>query len=381
MSNQEHVCIAITKSNMGGAQKYVLTLATELKNRCHRVTVIAGGDGELFQNLDHIGIDYIRLSNSQRDISIFKEFKLLIELYRILKGLRPDILHLNSSKIGGMGGVAGRCAGTGRIIFTAHGWAFNENRPKWQKIASYFFYWLIIQLCDRTICVSKKTREQILALPFVKNKTSIVYNGIPVPDFYTREDARTKLAAQFPFLDLNKKWIAVLAELHPVKGHDILIEALSDMHTETTGYQVLFLGSGQAEQDLKMLVSQKSLTTQVFFAGFVENASMYLKAFELSILPSRSEAMPLAVLESGLAGTLVIASEVGGIPEILTNGETGYLFAKEDCHMLADRLRTTFALSPEKKATISNRLAEKVRGTFSVEDMTTQTIAVYKHRP
>lgn len=378
MSNQEHVCIAITKSNMGGAQKYVLTLATQLKSRGLRVTVLAGGDGELFGKLDAVGIEYVRLGNSQRDVSFIKEFRLMQELYGTIKKIQPDILHLNSSKLGVIGTVIGKVAGIKRIIFTAHGWAFNEKRPAWQKCMLYFLYWITILLCDMTLCVSRKTREQILSLPFMQNKTTVVYNGISVPDFYTKDNARAQLAAQFPFLDLNKKWIAVLAELHPIKGHDILIQAVSKIKDNLENYQIVCLGSGQDEQKLKSLVSQNTLDSYVYFTGFVDNASLYLKAFEANILPSRSEAMPLAVLETGVAGTLMIASDVGGIPEIITDGETGLLFHTENSDELAQKIKTALNLDEQARTKITDALAQKIASSFSIEQMVDKTIAAYK---
>ncbi len=377
MPNQEHVCIAITKSNMGGAQKYVLTLATELKKAGKRVTVIAGGEGELFRGLEQAGIECVRLKSSQRDVSITKELKFARELYRALRDLRPDVLHLNSSKMGGMGAFIGNLAGIKKIVFTAHGWAFNENRPNWQKWVFYLLYWITISACDMTICVSKKTREQILFLPLIKNKTTVVYNGVTSPDFYTRDEARQKLSAQFPFLDLNKKWIAVLAELHPIKGHDILIEAVSDIRNTLADYQVVCLGSGEAEDKLKRMVVEKNVGTYVYFTGFIQNASRYLSAFEISVLPSRSEAMPLAVIESGLAGNLVVASAVGGIPEIIDDGKSGFLFERESVPELSSALRNAAALNDISRNELTGSLKAKVEAEFSTGKMVDETLRVY----
>jgi glycosyltransferase involved in cell wall biosynthesis len=379
MPNQEHVCIAITKSNMGGAQKYVLMLATELKNRGKKVTVLAGGDGELFENLSKAGVECVRLGNSQRDISLVKEVRLANELYRLLSDIRPDVLHLNSSKLGVLGTIVGKLAGIRTIVFTAHGWAFNENRPGWQKLAFYFLYWITIGMCDMTICVSHKTREQILALPFVKNKTTVIYNGITSPDFYMRDEARRQLADQFSFLDRNKKWIAVLAELHPIKGHDILIDAVSDIRDRLSEYQIVCLGAGEREPELRNMVIENKVEEYVYFTGFVDSASRYLQAFEMSILSSRSEAMPLAVLESGLAGTLVLASRVGGIPEVIDDGVTGFLFEKENHTELAKKILTAIELEPEAKKNMCDALMKKISESFSVSQMVEKTESVYRN--
>lgn len=378
MSNQGHICIAITKSNMGGAQKYVFTLAKQLHNEGKKVTVLAGGDGLLITQLQELGITVIKLKNSVRDISVFKELKFLKELYSILKEIKPDVLHLNSSKMGVIGSFIGRIAGIKRIIFTAHGWAFNEDRPQYQKAFFYLMYLFVIILSHKTICVSKKTAEQISIIPFIQNKLSIIYNGIEQSNFIEEQTAKDILVQKFTQLDSKKTWIGVPAELHPIKGHDILIDALAQITPLLKDtYQIIFMGSGQIELELKKQVSQKNLEEYVFFTGFLENASQYFKVFETIILPSRSEAMPLCLLEAGLAKNIIIASNVGGISEIISDGETGFLFERENVGELIENLKIVFSLSHQRKIEITEALQHHITSVFSLKNMITQTKSVY----
>lgn len=378
MSNQGHICIAITKSNMGGAQKYVFTLAKQLHNEGKKVTVLAGGDGLLITQLQELGITVIKLKNSVRDISVFKELKFLKELYSILKEIKPDVLHLNSSKMGVIGSFIGRIAGIKRIIFTAHGWAFNEDRPQYQKAFFYLMYLFVIILSHKTICVSKKTAEQISIIPFIQNKLSIIYNGIEQSNFIEEQTAKDILVQKFTQLDSKKTWIGVPAELHPIKGHDILIDALAQITPLLKDtYQIIFMGSGQIELELKKQVSQKNLKEYVFFTGFLENASQYFKVFETIILPSRSEAMPLCLLEAGLAKNIIIASNVGGISEIISDGETGFLFERENVGELIENLKIVFSLSHQRKIEITEALQHHITSVFSLKNMITQTKSVY----
>lgn len=378
MSNQGHICIAITKSNMGGAQKYVFTLAKQLHNEGKKVTVLAGGDGLLITQLQELGITVIKLKNSVRDISVFKELKFLKELYSILKEIKPDVLHLNSSKMGVIGSFIGRIAGIKRIIFTAHGWAFNEDRPQYQKAFFYLMYLFVIILSHKTICVSKKTAEQISIIPFIQNKLSIIYNGIEQSNLIEEQTAKDILVQKFTQLDSKKTWIGVPAELHPIKGHDILIDALAQITPLLKDtYQIIFMGSGQIELELKKQVSQKNLKEYVFFTGFLENASQYFKVFETIILPSRSEAMPLCLLEAGLAKNIIIASNVGGISEIISDGETGFLFERENVGELIENLKIVFSLSSERKIEITEALQQHITSVFSLKNMITQTKSVY----
>ena len=131
---RKKVLFLITKSNFGGAQRYVYDLATTLDAEKFEVVVALGGKGPLASLLEHAGIRTITIESLTRDISIKNELRFTFELWKIIHTERPHILHVNSSKAGAVGTLLGRVAFVPRVLFTAHGWAFNEDRPWWQKI-------------------------------------------------------------------------------------------------------------------------------------------------------------------------------------------------------------------------------------------------------
>lgn len=124
---REKILFLITKSNWGGAQRYVYDLAVTLDKEQFEPIVVLGGDGVLKNMLEHAHIRTISIKTLQRDVSIKKEFAFANELRKIIKEEKPSVLHVNSSKAGGVGALIGRLTGVPRIIFTAHGWAFNEQ--------------------------------------------------------------------------------------------------------------------------------------------------------------------------------------------------------------------------------------------------------------
>ena len=133
---KKKILFVITKSNWGGAQRYVYDLATHLPKEEFEVAVAFGGTGEvgasaglLEVRLREAGVRIIFLTTFARDIGILREFSAFFELLRTIRAENPDVLHLNSSKAGGLGALSGRIAGLRRIIFTAHGFAPNELRP------------------------------------------------------------------------------------------------------------------------------------------------------------------------------------------------------------------------------------------------------------
>ncbi|MCX6712630.1 MAG: glycosyltransferase, partial [Candidatus Vogelbacteria bacterium] len=185
----------ITKgSPFGGAQSYVLDLASSLPKDRFEPAVIMGEGGELEKKLRAENIVSYQLPSLGRDIGWQSDWKAFWALVKFLKKERPDIIHLNSSKAGFLGALAARLAHVPKIIFTAHNWAFNENRPWWQKASFRFAHWLTIILCHEVITVSEKTGSQVANWPGIKGKIHLIHNGLRPIDFLSRSEARAELA-------------------------------------------------------------------------------------------------------------------------------------------------------------------------------------------
>jgi len=169
------VLFVITKSNWGGAQRYVYDLATNLPKNTFEVAVALGGSGELTSMLGSAGVRTISIEHLERDIHFFNEFRVFRTLLALYNKEQPDVVHLNSTKIGGLGSFAGRIAKVQRIIFTVHGWAFNEERNSLFRLALWFFSWLTIIFCHKVITISYHDTRQAVSFPFVSsNKTTVL---------------------------------------------------------------------------------------------------------------------------------------------------------------------------------------------------------------
>jgi glycosyltransferase involved in cell wall biosynthesis len=158
---RKKILLLITKSTQGGAQRYVFDLATALPAQQYDVVVAVGGEGELGDNLKKAGLKVYSLKSLKRNISITDDIRAFFSLLKIIRKERPDILHINSSKAGAFGTLIGRILRVPKIIFTSHGWAFNEDRPKWQKIVLKTIHWITIMLSHVTIVVARGTKAQM----------------------------------------------------------------------------------------------------------------------------------------------------------------------------------------------------------------------------
>lgn len=371
VAEKQRILYIVTLAWWGGAQRYVFDLALAAKGAGHEVMVVSQ-EGELTERLKAEGIAVSAVSELRRDVGFLSELRALIRVFSVVRDFRPDVVHLNSSKAAVHGGLAARILGVRRIVFTAHGWAFNENRPAWQKALIWLVHWATVLLADNTICVSKAIKDAAERMPLAENRLVLVHNGVEAGACLSREEARRLLAPHVSF----PVWIGTIAELHPNKRLETLIEAfanLADRYPDTT---LVIMGGGQERVKLEALVREHDLETRVRLRGHVENASAYLSALDIFVLPSRTEALGYVLLEAGLAGLPVAASNVGGIPEIIEDGRTGMLFPSGDVTALEEALRA-FLESEELRTRMAAALKEHVEMHFSKERMIRATFALY----
>ncbi len=373
---KKKILYLITKSNWGGAQRYVYDIATNLPRDRFDVVVALGGDGELATKLAKAGIRVSTIPGLQRDISFSKELKSFGEIWQIIKTERPDVLHVNSSKAGGLGAFAGRLLRVPKIIYSAHGWAFNEDRGAISQFIVGFFHWLTIMLAHVTIAVSNAIKHQ-MKWPLAQRKLVVVQNGRPQTDFLDRVTARAVCVATCPALTAfaTDTWTGTIAELHPIKRHDVAIDTIQQLVATGKNIRHIIIGAGELEAELQARITKAGLTEHVFLLGSIHEAATLLRAFDIFVLPSRSEALAYTVIEAAQAGLPIVASRVGGIPEIITNGWDGLLIESGSVPDLQNAIETLLD-NPELQKKLA--AAAAVRGRhFSLERMILETTAVY----
>lgn len=378
--NQKKVLFVITKSNWGGAQRYVYDIATILDPVAFQPRVACGGDGVLIEKLRDAGIHVIPIPALVRDISAMSELRALVQMYRIIRAEQPEVLHINSSKAGLYGALLGRFARVPRIIFTAHGWAFNEDRPWWQRVIFKTLHWLTVLLSHETIAVSHTTKEQ-LNWPFAAKKISVVPLGRTITSLKSRDDARQLIemhatGTERGLIDFHDDyWLGTIAELHPVKQLNIAIDAVAALVHKHPKLRYIVIGEGGERATLAAQIAVNGLEEHVFLVGAFEEAARLLPAFDLFVLPSRSEASGYVLLEAGIAGVPVVASNVGGIPELVIDQKNGLLVPAGDTDALIAALNTSIS-APETTAARAATLQESATSRSLIQ-MVETTAAHY----
>jgi len=367
------ILYVITKANWGGAQRYVYDLATAARDAGCDVAVVVGGTGLLAEKLVAANIRTIPLGLRQRRTFIgdLFTFSPLFSLMHLLRSEHPDVVHVNSAKAGGLGALGARIAGVPRIIFTAHGWEFNAPRPYLSKIGIRFFSWLTILLSHTTICVSDAIRRDVAWMPWVGRKLTVIHNGIACVPMLPREEARAALAPR----TVGKYWVGMISELNPVKRVEDAIRSFALLAPQHPEAILVVLGEGRERQKLEDLIRELHVGNNVSLPGF-RQAPPLLKAFDLFLHTSGSEALGYAVLEAGCASLPVVATRVGGIPEIIPDDDHGLLVPPKNPGAVAAAIESLLR-DPQHAAELGARLHARVQHTFSKEKMTLATFAEY----
>lgn len=377
------ILYVITKSVWGGAQRYVYDLATNLPKDQFDVIVAAGGSGPLFVKLQNEGIQTIAILGLQRDVQIVKEVRFLWHLFNIFIRERPDIIHLNSTKVGIMGAplvflyklIYQQWQAT--VIFTVHGWGFMEPRPHWQRAAIFFLSWLSSFFQDTIIIIN--TVERTMTKSFIPSKKlAFVSLGISPTAHLPREEARTLLSRLAKAtIDNHTILIGTIAELTKNKGIQYLVDAMAQIKKEERkNMQVIIIGEGEERKPLTQQIARRKLKNTFHLAGFLNNAAQYLPGFDIFVLPSAKEGLPYTVMEAMAASLPSVASRVGGVPNLITHGKNGFLAAPRNSPQIAATL-AHLSQNAKLRATLGENAKEKILTRFPLQKMIQKTAALY----
>ena len=322
MTARPRILLLVTLAEVGGAQTYVSLLVPGLVEEFD-VTVAAWGPGPLREAVEAAGARYVPLEHVRRAVSLWRDSLGLLELVRLCRRLRPDIVHANSSKAGVLGRLAARIAGVPVRIFTVHGWAFAQ----YQGVASTVYLWLdrlVRPLTTSFICVSDQTRDVgVAARTCDRAGTIVIPNAVDV--------ATAPRAA----LDGEPPRVVSVGRLKEPKDFTALVRSLAGTGVP---FSAAIIGDGPDRPEIDTAISESGLEESFELLGERDDVAAQLAASDVFVLSSRSEGMPMSVLEAMASGLPVVASAVGGVPELVEDGVTGLLVTAGDEVQLRDAL-------------------------------------------
>lgn len=374
------VAQVVTRMDVGGVPDHVLTLTRGLIGG-HDVTLICGAiDPRHAAALAAMGVEVVmapfsRLPDPLRDLRAVRALRaLMIER-------RFDIIHTHMSKAALAGVVAARLvrpsAARPLVVNTAHNLgSIALSHPLLRRAFRIYDRMLLGNSCDAVIVVSERLRAQALALGLVPpHRLFAIPNGIALERFAPDQ---AQSAAQRAALNVSpgQTLIVTVARLVWFKGLDVLIDALALLAPRQPGARLAIVGAGPLRADLERRAQALGVGDRVTFTGERRDVPQLLAAADVFALTSVSEGMPISILEAMASGLPVAATDVGGVGELVQDGETGLLTRPRDPAAFAAALESLSA-DPALRERMGARGRARAEAEFTGSAMTDRTAALY----
>lgn len=355
----------ITRSDtIGGAHVHVRDLAEAMSARGHTVTVVVGGRGPYVNHLSERGLTVVPLSALTREIAPISDAIAVKQIRRALSALRPDLVSMHSSKAG----VLGRLGSLGMDIpriFTAHGWSFAEGVHPIRRVLFGSIESLCSALADTIVTVSYHDRRMAQKWHVgARRKHVTIHNGVhDVPGARVAEPSR------------HPPRIVSVARLDDQKNHALLIGALAKLaHLEWT---LDLIGDGPKEIELQDLVAAENLQDRIRFLGLRWDVPQQLADAQLFALISNWEGLPRSIIEAMRAGLPSVASDVGGVRELVDDPRTGHLVARGDLEGLVKILEGLLT-HPRARLAMGAAARKLYERHFTFERLLEETMDLYE---
>lgn len=325
--------LVITKSDIGGAQVFVLNLACSLRDLGYDVEVAAGEGDYLFDELTKCKIPYHYLKSLKRGFNIFKSFNFLYDLYHLIKSNKYQVIHLNSSNT-----LTGTFSSfflkqPPKMVFTFHGLSFLDRNYEMNslfRLMSRLYFKIFLKKVDGSVFVSNANYKESIESSIVK-EGHVIYYGLDEKqmDFHSKTEAR-KYLSELCKIDLADIFlIGSAGRLAYQKNYDFLINNYKKIQNAIPGAKFVIIGDGPYYGRFKKEINEQGLHKDFILVGAIKNTYRFIKAFDVFTLPSHYEGLPISLIEAVFAEIPILASDVGGNCEAVEN-DSNQLFNFND---------------------------------------------------
>lgn len=335
---KQNLLYVVTKLELGGAQKHVLELIKNADRNRFNLFLFSAKEGLLREEARAIpGITVHASEFLERPIHPLKDILALWEICSFIKKNNITIVHTHSSKAGILGRWAAWFARAGMIVHTVHGWSFNEYQPFFSRI---FFLWmerLTAKATDRIVVVSSSDKEKGLKYRIGdKGQYVLVPYGIDYNIF--AEGKRSNSLRKELGLKDEDLVVGTIACLKKQKAPQDFIKLAFLVNRVTPNVKFLLAGDGVLKKDIIKLRKKLGLEKDVFLLGWRRDIPDLLDAIDVFVLTSLWEGLPISVLEAMASGKPVVATDTGGVRDIIADEVTGYLVGIRDMESMKKKV-------------------------------------------
>ena len=332
----------IARLNIGGPALHCIILNSELDPEKYESKLLTGiespAEGNMYELAVEKGVKPVVIDALGREIFFKDDFRALLRLIKLISKEEPDIVHTHTAKAGTLGRVAAKLTGVPIIIHTFHGHVFHSY---FGFFKTSFFLWLerlLAKLTDIIITVGEEQRREIIEYRVAEaSKVVSVPLGLDLKPFfeldYDPEEIRQKYA-----IPKGHFLVGIVARLVPIKNHNCFLEAAENVLRRFDKVHFLVVGDGELREELKNRTRELGIEDRVIFTGFQYNLRMIYAGLDIVTLSSFNEGLPVALIEAMSAAKPVISTDVGGVRDLILDGENGLLVPSDNPAALADAI-------------------------------------------
>lgn len=371
----------LSRLNIGGPAIHTILLTQRLQDEQFESFLLTGrespGEGNMLALADEKQVQPLILPHLGRPIHLINDVLAGIEIWRTLRRIKPDIVHTHASKAGFLGRIAAILVGVPVRIHTFHGHVLQEY---FGRLTSHLFVGLerfLSHWSDTIIGVSQEVCDQLKTMGIGSEKSiRHIPLGLELERFCHCETYRGQLRNELGIAD-DVSLVGIIARLVPIKGHRDFFLAAQAVHKQLPGkVKFLIAGDGELRDELTRQVHQLGLSDAVLFLGFRQDLERLYADLDVVALTSYNEGLPVALIEALAAGRPGVATRVGGVPELIQDGVTGFLVEKGDWAGLAEKILWLLK-HPQQAQTMGEQGRNRVIPSLCIERLEQDIRSLY----
>jgi glycosyltransferase involved in cell wall biosynthesis len=369
----------ITRLNIGGPAQHVALLAEALNDPDFRTTLVTGvvgpEEGDMTDFARTRGVEPIVVPGIQREISPKDDLRALRALRRLIREERPDVVHTHTAKAGLLGRLAAYMSGVPVIVHTFHGHVFWGYFGPTKTRFFILLERLMARLSNTILTISDRLRQDLIRYRIASpDRIQVVPLGLELSPFSEIRSSRGALRRELG-ISTDSPLVGIIGRLVPIKNHTLFLEAAKHVRERLPEAHFLIVGDGECRGEMQALTGQLGLTRHVTFTGWRRDLPVIYADLDALVVSSRNEGTPVSVIEAMAAGVPVVATAVGGIPDLLQDGTLGELTPSDDVQAMTEAIVTALNVPDSQRR---ERAREWVLANYSARRLANDTRALYR---
>ncbi|MEW6410247.1 MAG: glycosyltransferase family 4 protein [Nitrospirota bacterium] len=396
----------ISRLNIGGPAIHTILLTSELDRMGYKTILVKGkeseGEGDMLDFADKRGVTPILIDELGREISFRKDIIALLNIYTLIRREKPDIIHTHTAKAGALGRLAAflytlelrfkklfksNYAGNPPppiIIHTFHGHVLSGYFRRFKSLIFIYTEKVLALLSTKVITLSDRLKKELIDMNIGNSrKIEVIPLGLELEGFFSASSKSSGYKGKFKDslgISMEAPLVGIIGRLVPIKGHRYFIESakmvLSSKGQGARDVKFVIIGDGELRKELEDYTRELGIGDSVIFTGFRSDLHEIYSDLDIVVLSSLNEGTPVSVIEAMAAGKPVIATEVGGVPDLIKNNRTGIIIPPCDSRAIADAI-VRLLKDKELREFLGNNAQREVYPKYSVDNLVANINSLY----